>query len=97
MIKLYGESYKEYRKDISRKEWIKNWRLEIYWEQYMDVDVEYVEDAVTKYCEDNKLEFNFAGGWFCCISDRRQYNDIQRIINDCLSFRDEEYLEEVGA
>lgn len=84
------KKYKEYGREVSRKDWIKDWRQELFWNLYLDVDMYDVEDAITEYCEANKIQFSCTGCWLYCISNRKVYNDIMRIIDEILYYRYEE-------
>lgn len=81
------KNYKKYGRgpgEINRKTWIKNWKEELFWSRYLDVDEEYVKNAVTEYCEANDIQFEFDCGCFYCISNRKQFNDIYWIMDSIL-------------
>lgn len=83
----YFRSYKEFGcglGQISRLEWIKDWRQELFWSLYLDVNMDYVKDAITEYCEANNVRFLCDCDWLYCVSNRKQYNDIMSIINSIL-------------
>lgn len=84
-IRKYGT-----HNQIDRKTWCRNWRQKAYWNIYLDVDMYDVENDITKYCESNNIEFLIDGGWFFCISNRKQYNDIMKLIDSILYVEEED-------
>lgn len=61
---------------ISRKRWVRNWRTVVHWTLYMDYLISDAEPEISRYCEANDIPFMFDCGYFHCISNRKQYNDI---------------------
>lgn len=84
LSKMYCQDSKEFGVTIDRKTWIKNWRMNVLWNRYFDYQMCDVEGAIIEYCERNDLEFCIDGGWLYCISNRKQYNDIMKIVNEIL-------------
>lgn len=84
MITLSKMDCEELGRTINYKTWIKNWRMNVLWSRYFDYQMVDVEDAITEYCETNGLEFSINGCWLYCISNRKQYNDIMKIVNEIL-------------
>lgn len=84
-----AKEYKEYGKDINRKEWIKNWGETVQWSVYYDCQIYDIEEPIEQYCLKNDIPFLSDGGWIHCISNRKQYNDIMKLIDEILYSEDE--------
>lgn len=69
---------------INRKTWTKNWRMKLFWSSYFDVQMDYVKKPLEDYCKSNNVEYQITCDWFYCISNRKQYNDIMRIVDSIL-------------
>ena len=89
MLDVYSRWRKRLGVDINRKTWIKNWRTKVLWELYCDYQIIDVEARVKNYCLKERIDYSIDGGWFLCVSDRRQFNDIMKLINDVI-FESEE-------
>ena len=89
MLDVYSVWHKRFGVDIDRKNWIKNWRTKVLWERYCDYQIIDVEARVKNYCLKERIDYSIDGGWFLCVSDRRQFNDIMKLINDVI-FESEE-------
>lgn len=84
-FELYIRGLKRYRVDIGRKEWCRNWREVVYWDQLLDCQIFDVEDAITEYCLKNDIPFFIDGENIHVVSNRYVYNKIQDIIGKYLS------------
>lgn len=73
---------KEFGKDISRREWVKDWRMVICWRRYLDYTVIDLEGPIADYCYRNNLKFTFNGSWLICESNRYHYNNLMNLIDN---------------
>lgn len=75
---------------ITYKEWIKDWQLKVLWSEYFDIDIYDVEEPIVNYCESHDLEYEVDGCEILIVCNRKEYNDLRRIVDVVLSKRYED-------